>query len=146
MKSLIVFYSLTGNCKKIADELNKKYPSDILEIKLKRGFKKPKMNFINLFIGGFQAATKRTPEINHLDINLNDYDQIILGTPVWASTMAPAIRTFIKNYNIENKKIILFGSYKGKIGNTFSDIKNILNNNNEIIETKEYIEEISKTK
>jgi flavodoxin len=138
MKSLIIFYSLTGNCKRIANELNEKYSSDILEIKLKRGFKKPKMNFINSFIGGFQAATKRTPKINHLDIILNEYDQIILGTPVWVSTMAPAIRTFIKKYNIENKKIILFASYKGYIGNTFSDIKNILNNNNEIIETKEY--------
>ena len=146
MKSLIVFYSLTGNCKRIANEFNEKYPSDILEIKLKRGFKKPKMNFINSFIGGFQAVTKRTPEINHLDINLNEYNQIILGTPVWASTMAPAVRTFIKKYNIENKKIILFLSSKGHAGNTFSDIKNILNKNNEILETKEYIEETSKTK
>lgn len=82
MKSLIVFYSLTGNCRKIAKELNEKYPSDIIELKLKKGFKKPKMNFINMLIGGFQAVTKKTPEINHLDINLNEYNQIILGTPV----------------------------------------------------------------
>ncbi|MCF7906520.1 flavodoxin [Patescibacteria group bacterium] len=134
----MIFYSLTGNCRKIANELNKKYPSDIIELKLKRGFKKPKMNFTNILIGGFQAATKKTPEINNLDINLNNYNQIILGTPVWASTMSPAIRTFLKKYNIENKKIIIFASYKGEIGNTFSDIKEILNKNNEILEILEY--------
>jgi flavodoxin len=146
MKSLIVFYSLTGDCRKIANELNKEYPSDILEIKLKKDFKKPKMNFVNLFIGGSQTVTKKTPEINHLDIILNKYDQIILGTPVWVSTMTPAIRAFIKKYNIENKKIILFASYKYHIGKTFSDIKNMLNINNKIIETKEYKNGIIKTK
>ncbi|MCF7795856.1 flavodoxin [Patescibacteria group bacterium] len=138
MKSLIIFYSLTGNCRKIAKELNKKYPSDIIELKLKRGFKKPKMNFINMLIGGFQAITKKTPDIKNLDINLNNYDQIILGTPVWASTMSPAIRTFLKKHNIENKKIIIFSSYKNEIGKTFSDIKEILNKNNEILDTIEY--------
>jgi len=138
MRSLTVFYSLTGNCRKIANELNKKYRSDIIELKLKKGFKKPKMNFTNILIGGFQAVTKKTPKIKHLDINLNDYNQIILGTPVWASTMSPAIRTFLKKYNIENKKIIIFASYKGEIGNTFSDIKEILNKNNKILETLEY--------
>ena len=138
MKSLIVFYSLKGNCKKIANELNKKYPSDILELKFKKGFKKPKMNFTNILFGVIQVLTKKTPEINHLDINLNDYDQIIIGTPVWGSTMSPVIRTFITKYNIQNKKIILFANYKGEIGNTFLDIKEILNKNNKIIEKLEY--------
>ncbi len=139
MKSLIVFYSLTGNCKKKAEELKGEYSADILELKFKKGFTKAKMNFSNMLIGGFQAATKKTPKINHLDINLNNYNQIIIGTPVWASNITPPIRTFLKNNIIKNKKIILFISFKGEIGNSISELKEILKENEiiKIIECKE---------
>jgi flavodoxin len=40
--------------------------------------------------------------------NPSDYDFIFIGTPVWASNYAPAVRTFIKTFNLEGKNIAIF--------------------------------------
>lgn len=42
------------------------------------------------------------------------YDRIVIGTPVWASTFAPPIRTFLhENRSIQDKKISVFICFSG---------------------------------
>ena len=62
-------------------------------------------------------------EIEPININLSDYDTIILGTPVWWYTMTPPIRTFLKKYDLSGKVIVPFATNGGWLGTTFDDIK-----------------------
>ena len=62
-------------------------------------------------------------EIEPININLSDYDIIILGTPVWWYTMAPVVRSFLSGNNLNGKKVIAFITNGGWIGHTVEDIK-----------------------
>ena len=59
---------------------------------------------------------------------MNQYDEIIVGTPVWWYTISPVVVTFLKNYNLDNKTIIPFATNAGWIGKTFKDIEKLCPN------------------
>ena len=55
-----------------------------------------------------------TPALQPYEFNIKEYDRIIFGTPVWASTFVPPLRTFIKeNLDIKDKKIAVFICFSG---------------------------------
>lgn len=65
------------------------------------------------------------PEIKPLSVNLDDYDTIVLGMPVWWYTFAPAMKTFLTNNSLSGKTIYPFATNGGWIGHTFEDIKSL---------------------
>lgn len=65
------------------------------------------------------------PEIEPLGVNLEEYDTIILGTPVWWYTFAPAVKTFLEQNDFSGKKIYTFATNGGWIGNTFKDVEKV---------------------
>jgi flavodoxin len=111
MKTLIAFYSLTGNVKKIALSLVQATGGELLEIKPKKDI--PAKGFMKYMIGGHQAIKKETPELVAFDTNPGDFDLIFIGTPDRASNFAPAIRSFLVQAKLQNKKIALFCSHGG---------------------------------
>ncbi|AZV56895.1 flavodoxin [Clostridium sp. AWRP] len=126
-KILVVYYSLEGNTRLIAETISKEISGDILEIKPKKSIDPhSKMRY---FIGGKQAMTKEKPEILPYDINPEDYDLLFIGTPVWAWTFSPAIRSFFANTNLKGKKIALFSCNGGSNGKTFENMKEQLEGN-----------------
>ena len=64
------------------------------------------------------------PEIKPLNIDLGKYDEVILGTPVWWYTFAPAMHTFLKKNDLSGKTIYPFATNGGWIGHTFKDFAN----------------------
>lgn len=105
-EKLLVYFSLSGSTAKVASLIKDETDCDLLFVKPAK-FKIHKA-FLKYFIGGFQAIFKKTPKLKKYDLDLNNYSKIILGTPIWASHMSPAIRSFIEHESIENKKIHLF--------------------------------------
>ena len=99
-KILIVYYSRTGNTKKIAEELAKKLNADIEEIidlKNRKGI-------IGWLIGGRDGMKKTSTSIKESSKDCKNYDLVVIGSPIWVG-LTPAIRTFllknkdkIKNY------------------------------------------------
>lgn len=104
MKALVIYYSRTGTTRKIANELADKLKADKEEIIDKKNRKGP----IGYVIAGKDAMRKKLTKINELKKNPENYDLLVIGTPVWAFTMAPAIRTFLTKIKDYNKKIALF--------------------------------------
>ncbi len=91
MKTLIVFYSNTGNTLKLAKVLADKLESETLEIKDRRNRK----GLIGFLRAGFDAITSNVTIIEDFNLKFADYDLVIIGTPIWAGRLTPAIRTFL---------------------------------------------------
>lgn len=131
MKSLIIYYSLEGNSKFISECINEVLKGDI--VRLVPVHDVPKTGFFKKYlVGGTNAMRKKKPEIEPININFDDYDFIVFGTPVWAGTFAPAFNTFFEKYNdIKNKNIALFCCHGGGgAAKTFNVFKEHLKGNN----------------
>lgn len=68
------------------------------------------------------------PEIQDLEIDLNKYDEIILGTPVWWYRPVPAIRTFLTQNDLSGKVVKPYATNAGWLGRTFKEIKQLCPN------------------
>jgi len=110
-KILIVYYSLTGNTKFIAEALIDSIEADILELK---PIKELKADSSTRFIwGGYQSTMKKKPKLIDFDINPLEYDLIILGTPVWAWNISPPMRSFLSKFDLTSKKVALWMCHAG---------------------------------
>lgn len=117
-KTLVVYYSYTNNVERIVDALLTKIDADILEIEpAQKGLDYAADNYP---IGSAQIAAIRNnpddaasyPAIDSVNVNLSEYDCIILGSPLWWSNMAAPLQTFLFQYGKEmaGKKIGLIVS------------------------------------
>lgn len=116
-KSLVVYYSCTGNTEKVAKCIQKKTDSDIFKIELKKDYSVAKAYTVGLV----HASTGHKPLMKE-DIDISEYDTIYLGTPVWMFTISPALRTFLCNHKFENKTIYPFCTDEGGKGNCLEKI------------------------
>ena len=126
MKTLIVYYSYTGNTKKIANAIKNNLNCDILEVT-------PKIPFSNDYdevVAKYQnnSIKDKSIEINDIGIDLKEYDKIIIGSPVWWYTICPVITSFLKKYDLSGKKIYPFATNAGWLGKTFKDIETLCPN------------------
>ncbi len=109
MKSLVVFYSRSGITKKAAEAISDKLKCDIEEIfdtKDRSGVK-------GYLLAGKDAVSKKLTVIKDAAKNPSEYDMIIIGTPVWAFTTAPAIRTYILQNKQAFKNVAFFCTQGG---------------------------------
>lgn len=146
-KILVIYYSLSGNAKWVADCLQDKLGADIVELKVD---KEPnKDGFMKYFWGGRQVMMKEKPDLLNDEIMLEKYDVLILGTPIWAWNYAPAWASFFDKYEIKNKKIALYCCCGGDKGKSFENMKEKLIGNNfigelELVEPLRSIEDNQK--
>jgi flavodoxin len=120
-KQAIIYYSLTGSTKVVAELIAKETGADLIEVEMK----KPYTNFSAMTKGVFQVYTQSKPKIVN-EIDVTDYDTVYIGTPVWCSTYVPPINTVIRNINFSDKEIFLFCTHKGGKGKTFKNFRNKL--------------------
>lgn len=117
MKTAIVYYSMSGNVKyvaeKIANYLKNSTEVDLIEILPVKAY--PDSGAKKFFWGGKSAVMEETPKLLSYDFDASAYDRVIIGTPVWASNCAPPIRTFLKEHGSElkGKKLGIYVCYSG---------------------------------
>jgi flavodoxin len=109
MKTLVVYYTRTGNTKFAAETIAAEIGADIEEIvDLKK--RQGRLAFLGNGKDAMQgketqiAPTKRSPA---------DYDLIVVGSPIWAGSPTPAIRTYLNKNDLSGKKVALFFSDSG---------------------------------
>lgn len=125
-KKLVVYYSYTGHTKMIAESIQKKLGCDILEIKPIKPYSTEYQTVVDEEQNNESA--KRTPEIEPIDIDLNKYEEIILGSPVWWYTIVPVIRTFLTENDLSGKTIKPYATNAGWLGRTFKEIEKLCPN------------------
>ncbi len=75
--------------------------------------KYPDSGFGKFFWGGKSAVMAETPELEPYTVDIDSYERIVFGFPVWAGNVAPPIRTFIKDHDLKGKKIAAFACRSG---------------------------------
>lgn len=89
----------------------------------KEGFKK-------FFWGGKSVIFKEKPELLNQNIQLKEYDTVIIGTPVWAGSFAPPILSFLTAYEMKGKKLHLYACHSGGgAQKCFARLKELLKDN-----------------
>lgn len=127
MRSLVIYYSRSGQTKFLAQQIASLFHADIEEIQLVKPY--PPDYTKTIQIVKEEIETGKPVDINDLNINPNDYDVIFIGSPVWWYTFAPAIKMFLDKYNINGKIIVPFCSHGGGgEANTFTDYAKFLPN------------------
>ncbi|MFH0839199.1 MAG: hypothetical protein V1893_03330 [Candidatus Omnitrophota bacterium] len=120
MKYVVVFYSRTGVTRKVAHTIAGILKCDCEEIV----DTKDRSGVIGYVKSGTDAASKKLTVIKNPQKDPGLYDLVILGTPVWAFTMTPAMRTYIIQHKEKFKLVAFFCTQGGAGGKkTFKDME-----------------------
>lgn len=114
MKKLFIYYSLTGNGDAVADYL-KNSGYDIRKIETLEPL--PDNNVLRILAGGYKAMINYEDKLYDWEKNIEEYDEICVGSPIWNGRLSSPINTVLKNLKLDNKKItfVLYsGSGKAK--------------------------------
>ncbi len=125
-KKLVAYFSATGNTKKIAEMIAEAGNSDLYEITPKETYTKADLNWMDKKSrSSVEMKDKKfRPEIVDADIDINAYDEIILGFPIWWYVAPTIINTFLEAHNFSGKRIILFATSGGSgFGNTQKELQ-----------------------
>ena len=122
-KSIIVYYSYTGHTRMIAEKIKEKLNCDILELKPKDPYSTDYQSVVDQEQDN--ESNNKTIEIEKIAIDLNKYNKIILGSPVWWYSITPVVRTFLKENNFAGKVIVPFATNAGWLGKTFKEIESL---------------------
>lgn len=119
MKSVILYYSYGGNTRRIAKTISRAIGADLAEIQPMQ----PYIGSYDQVVEQGQDEVDRgyMPAIQPMDVDLTAYDTVILGTPVWWYTFAPAMKTFLHQADLQGKHVYAFATNGGWIGHTFED-------------------------
>lgn len=121
-KTLIIFYSQArGNTKRIAEMIHDKTGFDMVQIDTV----KPYTGSYDKIVDQGQREINRgfKPELKSVGIQLDAYDNFIIGTPTWWYTMAPAVKTFLESNNWSGKNVFLFQTHGGWPGHVITDME-----------------------
>ncbi len=131
MKKIFIYYSLSGNGDIVGAYLKEK-GCEIKKIITKEPL--PKNRVLAIMTGGFKALIGYKDKIEELNIKLDEYDQILIGSPIWNSRLSSPINTLLHELNLNNRNVgfILYSASGeatkalNKIGNNYKDSKVIV--------------------
>lgn len=137
-KVLIVFFShagenyavgniKVGNTKLVADEIQKVTGGDEFEIVAEKNYDMPYDALIKLAKEETEKGEK--PAFKGEVQNIDDYDTIFIGGPVWWGTYPRVMFTFFDKYDLNGKTIIPFTTHEGSgLGSVVEDLKSVYPN------------------
>lgn len=114
MKKLFIYFSLTGNGDLVADHLKEK-GFEIRKVEMKKRL--PKSFFFCIMTGGFLAGTGAKSKLKPYDQNIDGYDEIIIGSPIWNGRFSSPLNRLLNDIDFKGKNIkfvFTAGSGEGK--------------------------------
>ncbi len=136
-KTLVVYYSYTGNCRDLATMLKSRIQADVLEIQ-------PAQKGLKYDANGYALGTQLLnainanpndassyPDIDPVTIAVGNYENIIIVTPLWWSQMAAIMQSFLFNYGpqMAGKHVaMIVSSHSSGISGVESDAKRLVPN------------------
>lgn len=131
-KTLVAYFSCTGETKKVAEKINEVVQGELHKIT-------PEVPYTSEDLNWEDKTSRSTIEMEDLSsrpsitnklTNMEEYSTIYLGFPIWWYTAPTIINTFLESYDFSNKKIIIFCTSGGSsLDKTFNDLKSKYNYN-----------------
>ena len=116
-KCLVACYSRTGTTRQVAEAVAKELHADLEEIV----DMKKRSGAMGFVVGGKDAKLKKLTEIDEPRSDPASYALVVIGTPVWAGTMCPAVRTYITRFKDKLPDVAFFLTTGGSgIDRTFA--------------------------
>ncbi|MGI6094025.1 MAG: flavodoxin [Lachnospiraceae bacterium] len=126
MKTLVTYFSASGITKNIAEKLAKEANADLFEIR-------PAVPYTRADLDWTNKKSRSTIEMNDPDSrpeiaerlsNMDDYDTVFVGFPIWWYVAPTIINTFLESYDFSGKTIVPFATSGGSgMGKTLEVLK-----------------------
>lgn len=138
-KLLIAYFSASGTTAKAAKLLSQLTNADIYEIKPQISYTKDDLNWMDKKSRSSIEMSDKSfrPALKDKDANIEAYDIIALGFPIWWYIAPNIINTFLESYDFSGKTVVLFATSGGsEFGKTVFGLKNSVSVDTKIIEGK----------
>ncbi len=125
-KKLVAYFSASGTTKKTAQLVAQAAGADLYEITPKVAYTEADLNWMDKKSRSSVEMNdkKFRPEIEDKDAHIAEYDEIILGFPIWWYVAPTIVNTFLEKYDFSGKKIVLFATSGGSgFGNTVKELQ-----------------------
>lgn len=125
-KTLVAFFSASGITKKKAEAIADIAGADLYEIVPEKLYTKADLNWMDKKSrSSIEMNDKKyRPALADTKANISDYDNIILGFPIWWYVAPTIINTFLESYDFSGKKILVFATSGGSsFGNTIAELE-----------------------
>lgn len=125
-KELVVYFSVYGTARALAEEIAAQTGADIAEIEPVNAYDSNRDHYEALArLARKEHDEDQRPEILN-DIDIENYDRIYIGYPMWWYTFPMIIYTFFDKYDFKGKTIIPFNTHMGSgDGGTYDTIRNL---------------------
>lgn len=128
-KTLIVYFSWSGNTRGIANKIKDITRADITELELEKPYSKNYNTCLDEALNDQKRQAR--PKLKNRFDNIGKYDTILLGYPNWWASIPMPIATFLESHKFDGKKIIPFCSHGGgRLGQSVSAISKICQKSN----------------
>lgn len=123
-KTLIVYFSRTGNTATVATYIQTIMGGDLIGLELAQPYPEDYKSVTDQAKRELKAGFK--PPLATVVDNMHEYTQIFVGSPNWWKTIAPPVMTFLSSYDMTGKTIIPFMTHEGSgLGRSVADIKKL---------------------
>lgn len=114
-KKLVAYFSASGTTANVAKNLANAAGADIYEIKPAVPYSKADLNWMDKQSRSSVEMRDKSsrPELSDTDANIEDYDTIFIGFPIWWYIAPTIINTFLETYDFSGKKVVLFATSGG---------------------------------
>ena len=126
MKKLVAYFSVSGVTKAAAERLAKAADADLFEIKPRTPYTRADLNWTNKKSRSSVEMSNPDfrPEIAEKILNIDDYDIVFIGFPIWWYVAPNIISTFLESYDFSGKRLIPFATSGGSgFGKTLDVLK-----------------------
>lgn len=108
-KMLVAYFSATGNTENLAKQIVAATGADMFRIQAKEPYS------VNPYDDSDRIQNESyknlRPAVADLPDNVEDYDVIFIGSPIWWHNPAMVVCTFLESYNLKDKIVVPFFTY-----------------------------------
>lgn len=123
-KTLIVFFSWGGNTRAVANHIHHIIGGDIHEVETVVPYPDTYEEVIK--VAPEELESDYRPELKTKVENIDQYDTILVGTPIWGGQLAPAMKSFLASYDLSGKTIAPFCTHGGSgTARSVDDIRSV---------------------
>lgn len=99
---LVTYFSYSGTTRGVAETLSNQIGADLFEIA-------PKEDYSSLYLqSNMEIRRGKRPELSSAVENMEEYDIVFIGYPVWFHATPAPINSFLESYDLTGKLIIPF--------------------------------------